>query len=405
MNKKALKNRNEKSKNGMTKPIFREDKHCFELRFTYTDVNGEKKRKSFSSQSTHECNRKREEFLLELEKIKNGVVIDSTIPEILTIDNEKKLRLNKQKEQGFGRNMDTISYIERSSIGRIPIREITIDQLEYFLCEITRFANDTIEKIYRMVKKAFYIANIQKVIDENPFENPRYNLERPKSSKPTKIVPPLTIEEQEIFVAALEEYRNEKTSCNKYHHQFLIELFSGMRMGEINALTPADIDFNKSVIYVTKTVTRDRDKKTFISFHPKTDRGMREVPMLPIVANVLREAIAEMKPNKRMLIFCDKKTGQLISTQQVNSAYHRICESAGLKDKYSEHDLEYFQLGQHQLRHTFGTRCVEAGMDYKVISDIMGHSDIHVTIDTYASTLNQHRNDNMNKLSEYLGNI
>ena len=397
--------RKERARNGQTEPVYREDKKCFELRFTYTDVDGKKKRKSFSAQSKPECEQKRELFLLNLEKEKNGVALYSTIPEILTIRNEKRLKANKQKEQGYGRNMDTISYIAKSSIGDIPIKDITKDQLENFLYEITRYAQDTIDKIYRMVKRAFETAYEKNIIDTNPFAVKDHDLDEPESSKPTKEVPPLTVEEQNIFETALKEYSQTKTTRNKYHHQFIIELYSGMRMGEINALTPRDIDFKNEVIHVSKTISRDRKKKPILSYRTKTKTSKREVPMQPEVVEELKKAIDEMIPNERNLIFCDKKTKGLITTQRVNCAYKRIFEKAGLKDKYTEQDLESVQLGQHQLRHTYGTRCVEAGMDYKALSEIMGHKDIHVTIDTYVSTLNKSRAENMKKVRNYLQSI
>ena len=86
------------------------------------------------------------------------------------------------------------------------------------------------------------------------------------------------------------------------------------------------------------------------------------------------------------------KRKTILSTQRVNSAYKRICKKAG---------LEEVEQGQHQLRHTFGTRCVEAGVNYKYLSEIMGHSDIHITIDTYVSTLPTQRETNMDKFEAY----
>ena len=397
MTKKQKSDKREKVKNGECEPKWREDKQCFELRFTYFDIDGNKKRKSFSAQSKYECEEKREVFLEELEKEKNGVAIHSTIPDILRIENERRLRNNKQHEQGYGRNEDTIKYIEKSSIGRIPIKDISVNQLDYFLFEITCYADDTIKKIYSKVRRSFKKAYDEDIIDENPFDNLKNELDRPKSQKQTKIITPLSIDDQKKFEEALMDYSKEKTKCNKYHRQLLIELYSGMRMGEINALTPNDVDFKKNIIYVSKTISRDRTKKPFISPRPKTDKSNREVPMLPIVREQLKSAIDDMYPNENNLIFCNKNNKGLLTTQQVNSAYRRICLNAGIDQKNIK--------GQHQLRHTFGTRCVEAKMDYKVLSDIMGHSDIHVTIDTYVSTLSTHRDANLQMVESYFDSL
>ncbi len=388
--------RKQKAKNGECEPIYRKDRNSFELKFTYQDINGISQRKSRCGKSKQECYDKRDQFLAELELEKNGIALNSTITEVLRLENERRLKKNKQQEQGYARNEDTISYIENSSIGKLRIRDITVEQLIQFLFEITRYADDTLRKIYSKVKKAFKIAANKNIIESNPFENPAYmdDLECPKSDIETKKVPPLTIEEQRRFEEGLKAYQKEKTKCNKYHHQLMIELYSGMRMGEINALTPYDIDFEKGVISVNKTISRNRERKAFISYRTKTKAGNREVPMMEEVRKELELAIQEMKPNPNNLIFCDKKNKNPLTTQQVNSAYKRICKNVGIKD-----------YGQHQLRHTYGTRCVEAGMDYKALSDIMGHKNIHITIDTYVSTLNRQMNDNMGRVREYMNKI
>jgi integrase len=215
-------------------------------------------------------------------------------------------------------------------------------------------------------------------------------LEQPRSIKPDKKVEALTLEEQKLFEEALEAYKQKPAFGTKYYYQLKIELYSGMRMGEINALTPADIDFAQGVIHVNKTIARNRNGETFISNRPKTDKGIRDVPMLKETRELLKAAIDQMMPNDNNLIFCDRINSLPISTQRVNSAYKRICEKAQIKE-----------CGQHQLRHTFGTRCVEGGMNYDVLSSIMGHTDIHITIDTYDSTQTPHVQANLNKVAQY----
>lgn len=391
------KRRKPKAKNGQCTPVYRESKGCFELRISYTDINGKTKRKSFSAQSAHECEAKKEKFLAELDKEKNGILLYSTLPEVLRFENERRLRKNKQKEQGYGRNEDTIKYIEKSSIGRIPIKDITVNQLDFFLCEITRYSNDTISKIYEKVIKAFELAYRKKIIDNNPFYDERNDLDKPKSNKATKVIVPLEVEEQKMFEEAVVSYSKEKKACNKYHHQLMIELYSGMRMGEINALTPDDVDFEKNEIRITKTITRDRNKKPILSQTPKTEASRRTIEMLPQVREHLMEAIHEMIPNPNNLIFCNKKNKGLITTQNVNSAYRRIRKNMGVR----EEDIQ----GQHQLRHTYGTRCVEAGMQYEVLRDLLGHSSIKITMDTYAGVLAPHREKNIQKVNDYMNRI
>ena len=81
------------------------------------------------------------------------------------------------------------------------------------------------------------------------------------------------------------------------------------------------------------------------------------------------------------LIDYDGKGG-IIETSQVNSFFQRICEKAGVP-----------AMGQHSLRHTFATRCIEAGIQAVVLKKWMGHTDIHITLDTYTDVFDRMNNE------------
>ena len=98
-----------------------------------------------------------------------------------------------------------------------------------------------------------------------------------------------------------------------------------------------------------------------------------------------------MNENKENLLFYDTKQDKYITTQQVNSFYRRLCKKYDIKCD-----------GQHSLRHTFATRCVEAGVDYNTLKEWLGHKDIHTTIDTYAAVLTDFSNTQSEKYSVYI---
>ena len=83
--------------------------------------------------------------------------------------------------------------------------------------------------------------------------------------------------------------------------------------------------------------------------------------------------------------------GRLIKASSVNTVLKRICKQLELPSTISN----------HTLRHTFGTRCIESGMQPKVVQTLMGHKDISVTLNTYTSVLNQFKEDEFNKLAQY----
>ena len=101
-----------------------------------------------------------------------------------------------------------------------------------------------------------------------------------------------------------------------------------------------------------------------------------------------------MRDNPEGLIFYDHNKNGIIGTNQVNSFFYRICEKAGLEG-----------FTQHCLRHTFATRCIEAGVQPVVLKKWMGHTDIHITLDTYADVFDKMDYSAVDKLNSHLERI
>lgn len=365
----------------------------YEYRIRYTNEMGQRKTKTFTSKTVEGCFDKAEEFQNRLAKLARGVNLDDTIPDIVRAKIENDFMRNYTGEQGFSRNIQTLKVIERHFIGRIPIADITEFQLSVFLNDITKYSDQVISKIYSLVKYAFATAYRGKIIDYNPMDNLAFK--KPKSSKKTKKPRGFTQAEQARFVQALEEHK-VPFGRNSYKKQLLIELYGGLRMGEVNALKPEDIDFENKVIHVRSTVTRGMDDRVFIKEGAKTAEGERDVPMSATLEKVLIEALEEMEPNPEGLVFYDhrKKGSGIISTGQVNSFFYRICEKASLKG-----------FTQHCLRHTFATRCIEAGVQPIILKKWMGHTNIHITLDTYADVFDKMNNTAIDQLDSLLKTI
>ena len=218
------------------------------------------------------------------------------------------------------------------------------------------------------------------------------DIRRPKSSKKPKDVKGFTQEEQDRFLKALEEFKVPRNR-NDYKLQLLIELYSGMRMGEINALKPEHIDFENRLIHVRSTVSRGLEYRTFIKEGAKTDAGVRDIPINKMLEPVLRSSLEQKRRNPLGLVFYDHIKNDLITTSQVNCFFHRICKKAGISKR-----------GQHALRHTFATRCIEAEIPPVVLKTWMGHKDIHMTLDIYADVFDNMNNSAMEKFEGYILN-
>lgn len=163
-------------------------------------------------------------------------------------------------------------------------------------------------------------------------------------------------------------------------------LYTGLRIGELLALTWDDIDFQGGTISVSKTCSGERSESGFYQAvnEPKTESSNRTIP----VPKQLLHMLKGMKTRG--------KCQYVISTNgrpQSLRSYQRIFESL-LKRLGISH------RGFHALRHTFATRALECGMDVKTLSEILGHKNATVTLNRYAHSLPEHKANMMNRLGK-----
>ena len=138
------------------------------------------------------------------------------------------------------------------------------------------------------------------------------------------------------------------------------------------------------------TVVQGINDRAHVRESTKTRKGMREVPINELVKPVLEDAIAKAPYNRQGLLFFDVNKKDVVTTSQVNCQFKRILAKANISDR-----------GQHALRHTFATRAIEAGVDPTVLRDWLGHTDIHVTLDTYADVFLNMNKDAVDKFVSY----
>ncbi len=108
-------------------------------------------------------------------------------------------------------------------------------------------------------------------------------------------------------------------------------------MGEINALTPECIDFEKGIIHVKSTVARGENYREFIKNGTKTDAGVRDVPMPEAIKPILRSALNNRVDNSLNLLFYDIQKDGIISTNQVNCFLKEFVKNVGLKKEGNMH--------------------------------------------------------------------
>lgn len=188
----------------------------------------------------------------------------------------------------------------------------------------------------------------------------------------------------EAVLFSLEQYlysNCEKDTCLG----ILIAFHTGIRIGELSALTWDDINIEEEMIYIRKnllrienldTVFSAEEKKTqVIEQMPKTSDSFRMVPILPKLIPVLKKYKRE---DSRYVVSGIHKPWAEPRTIQYR--FRSILKKC---------NIEYFNF--HLLRHAFATRCMMMGLDIKSLSEILGHSNIQITLSLYVHSNTQQK--------------
>lgn len=325
--------------------------------------------------------------LIELQiQAKAGNLEPKKKPQIVTIYGlaekmiEDQLALNEIRQSSYDRKKATLKMLD--GISDQQLVEVTEDDLIEYFRSVLSYSQSCINKIYQLLGAVFLKAINKNIIEINPLRNIR----RPKSKKKTIPVRALTIDEQSKLLNVL------KTEDVRYSEIMLLSMFTGMRIGEVCALTAEDINFKDNTINVCKTVSRGEYGKTIIC-ETKTSAGMRTLHINNDVAEFLRTCIDE----KEFGLLFKSSNNKLVTTNQVNYSYAKV-----LKDHNIVDNSVYGKVDLHSLRHTYATRCIEAGMPAKVLQQILGHTDISITLDVYCSVFKKYSDEHLAVADEYM---
>lgn len=302
--------------------------------------------------------------------------------ELMKLIQKRKLDTNQISNIAYSRLQSTLNVIDKSEVAHKDINEVTSEELQEYFNTLTYYSNSYISKIIEQFSQAFRYAMNKGFL----FTNPMYDTIVPKSKKQDKVIRALNIEEQQ----KLTNYLMDSSIVDEpYKTAFLIEMYMGLRIGEVLALKKENIDLMHNLIYVNHTMTRDENYRRIIGNTTKTKSGIREVP-IPI--NIKNEIIEQLKladVHKEGLLFVSN-AGTYADPVNANHVLKRICKNLGINDVTS-----------HSLRHTFATRCIEAGMRAVALQRLMGHSNISITLNTYTSVFNKYKNSELEKVNNY----
>ena len=372
------------SRNQGASLFYRKDRNTWIVQYYIKDINNKKKSRKKSFKEKAEAESFLEEFMYKKDNkkfIKNNGI---TLKTIIVSNTKKKMESDIISEGQYMRINKTLKQIPEELLNN-NIEEITEEDIQKYLNTLKNYSNSSIKKFYELLSQAFRSAYERDYIKLNPMKN----VIRPKSNKKDKKVRALTIEEQEKFTDYL---INQDIKNTPYKNVFLIQMFTGMRIGEVLALKITDIDLAHNIIKVEHTISVDAEEKTIIKDTPKSFNGMREIPLSrylkPYVIEQMRIAINNN--HKETLLFVNRNGGDVD---------HRIANKILKKILLNEFDIE--DISTHSLRHTFGTRCTESGVKEVALQRIMGHSSVNATLDNYVDISDKLKESELKSVYSY----
>lgn len=354
--------------------------------YKYKDTNGDIKYiYSWRLTSADKTPAGKKEDIPLREKIKdiqknlyNGIVSSGKDITVLSLV-EKYIAQKKGVKHNTEANYQfVINIIKGEEFGRRYTRQVKISDAKEWLIKLQKDGRgySTIHSVRGVVRPAFQMAVDDGLIVKNPFEFQLATVVVNDSVTREAV----TRKQERAFLGFVKNDRH----FSKYYEGIYILFNTGLRISEFTGLTISDIDFKDMKINVDHQLQRKRNMEYIIET-TKTKNGTRFVPMTGDVAECLKKIIRNRKKpvhepvidGKTGFLYLDKNGMPMVSLHWEKYFQH-ICE------KYNKiYKEELPKITPHVCRHTFCSNMAKSGMNPKVLQEIMGHSDISVTLDTY----------------------
>ncbi len=313
-----------------------------------TNARGEKKKRRKRGFAT-----KKEALEFERQKkLSSAKSMDMKLGEFMEIyfdDKQNDLKERTQKNKRYMMEQHIIPYF-----GECKMSEISAGQIIQWQNEMQTkgFSESYLRMIQNQLTSLFTHAS--RIYDLNV--NPCKKVKRMGSSD-SRSLEFWTADEYQKFISTME-------SGTRYYLIFEILFWTGCRIGELLALTPADIDFNKNQISITKTYYRTERRDVITE--PKTKQSVRIIEIPEFLKKEIKEFIEGhygMPANERIF--------PIVQEAVQHKMKHNL-EKAGVK-----------KIRVHDLRHSHVAYLINKGVEPILIKERVGHKDIRITLNTY----------------------
>ena len=294
----------------------------------------------------------------------------------------------------------------RKSFGKVRVKDVKKSDVKRFynlLADDHILSIATIDSVHTVLHQVFNLAVDDNYIRVNPSDNMLKELKLSHNFGVEKRKA-LTKAEQDLFL----DYLKRTPKYNHWYPVFAVMVGTGMRVGEAVGLRWCDIDLDKRYVNINHTLVYYNQGGCggchFAVNTPKTKAGCRDIPMFDFVKEAfLQEKAYQDELNISCKVSVDGFTdfifvnrfGETQHQGTLNKAIRRIirdCNDEVLLNHNGDGEpLLLPPFSCHTLRHTFATRLCEMEVYYKTIQDVLGHSDISVTMNIYADVTKEHK--------------
>ena len=265
----------------------------------------------------------------------------------------------------------------KPNLGQYEIDDLNNIVLQKYVSSlVNKYSANTISNMISILKSSLKLATKYNITKQK-FND---DLDKPK------------IEEKKVECFSREEQKKiENYILNKNNNKLigiLICLYTGIRIGELFALTWDDIDFKNEIMNITKSCHDEWGENGYIKEVelPKTSMSKRIIPLPKQIMPYLKKS--KKKSTSNYVIYGKSK---FISIRSYQRTFSLILKKLKIEHKCF-----------HALRHTFATRALECGMDVKTLSEILGHKNSMITLNRYVHSLIEHKSKMMNKVGKLL---
>lgn len=386
-------------------------------KYVYTYMNPEGKRRSIYSNDIMEL-REREDKLIkdQLDGLDTYTAGNASVNYVFDryISTKSDIRATTMRNYKY-----MYDRFIRDGFGKKKIATVKYSDVLKFYQHLLKEKNiqiNTLETIHTVLHPTLQLAVRDDIIRSNPSDGVMAQIKK-IPGKNHGVRHALTLEQQRAFI----NYIEDNITFNHWAPFFKFLLGTGCRIGEAIGIRWEDVDFEKRIISINHSLVyysteyKEHPMCTFSISLPKTEAGIRTIPMMDIVYDALQLELELQQENGfneteidgvSGFIFTNR-FGNVHNPQSVNRAIKRIYESYNAdevvkakKERREPIIIPHFSC--HHLRHTFCSRFCENETNLKVIQSIMGHANIETTMDIYAEVTDTKKHEAIQNLAHKL---